>query len=226
MAVRRDPLLLYAYVAEWEYACCEAEPDVGDEVEWALEAMPAEPGDPAAVSGLSWDDELNLVRFHGGSAGRSALHAEHRGPVSLYATWHAADPAVAVAGAVAEVLPDEDGVVVGLRVRTITEPTREQADEARARRDRDARTIGLTGPSAAFTAAGTDIPAVGDRMAIDLADPRVSQTGRGRRSGVVYGVIRQVSRAERTPSGGHFFHDLDPDGPTPAELFIALVCDE
>lgn len=222
MTTGRDPRLLYAYVAEWEYGCCEAEPDVGQRIEWALEACPAEAGDASAIADWIPFDELDVVRFPGGSAGRAVLPADHRGPVALYATWHQMEPAVTAYGEVVEVLPAEDGLMVGLRVRRIVEPTPAAVEQERARRDRDARTIGLTGPAAAF---GADPPAVGDRMAIDLSDGRISQTGGGSRTGVAHGVVRQVSRAERTPGGGWFFYDLDADGPAPAELFVALVCD-
>lgn len=220
--------VLHVRVAEWEYGCCGDVPAVGQRVRWDVGATQAEPGERHAIHDVTWIEELALVRFPGGSASRRLRGDDdaYDAPVSLWAGWHgngAAD--VVVVGMITDVEEEADGMVVGLRVDEVVEPTAEQVAEERRRLDRDARTVHLTGPLEAF---GRTLPVVATRLTVDLDDPRLRQQPRPRealRTGVAAGEVRQVSRSEPTPSGGRYLYDIEPGDPLPDELFVALVLD-
>ncbi|MGV9677874.1 hypothetical protein ACWDSJ_21570 [Nocardia sp. NPDC003482] len=118
------------------------------------------------------------------------------------------------------------GAVLGLRVRSCAEASAAVVAEYRARRERDARTVHLTAPAATF---GPLVPGRGERLTIDLSDPRISLSGRAiRRSGVVSGEVGQASVVSDSGRGWTTLGDIAPGTPADtvdAPLFVALILD-
>lgn len=115
------------------------------------------------------------------------------------------------------------GSVVGLRVTALVEPTDGDIEALRDARDRGRRTLFVYGPPEVFGAA---IPSRGDRVTVDLADPRLSVDDMRGYVGVVTGIAGQVSRTVHSPDGLYTgFLNVDPEAAPPDELFIQLLCD-
>ncbi|EFV14336.1 hypothetical protein [Segniliparus rugosus] len=119
------------------------------------------------------------------------------------------------------------GAVLGVRVSSYEEPSAEALAEHRAALERASRTIQLTGPAVVF---GQMVPGRGDRLAVDLGDPRLQKTGNhAERTHVVRGEAGQVSAAHEAGGyGGTWYNDVAPGTPahTVAEpLFVVLTID-
>ncbi|WP_185715249.1 DUF6578 domain-containing protein [Mycobacteroides abscessus] len=115
------------------------------------------------------------------------------------------------------------GCVVGLRVMSVVEPADADIQARQEERDRARRTLDLFGPPGVF---GAVIPSRGDRVTVDLADPRLSVNDTRGYAGVVTGIAGQVSRAVHSPDGFYTgLLDIDSEAPPPDELFIQLLCD-
>lgn len=110
---------------------------------------------------------------------------------------------------------------MGLRVRSVMEPSEAEVLALREKRDCAARTIHLTGPPEVF---GSTLPVVGDRVVVDLCDPRLSTEGCECGGGIVAGEALQVSRTEHC---GFYtaFETIDRSAAPPEELFVRLLCD-
>lgn len=112
------------------------------------------------------------------------------------------------------------GVVMGVRVNSETLPTPEERERQRIKRDIDARSLRITGPADAF---GETVPAIGDALTIDLADPRL--TFRGYRGGATAATERtglrpvrgtvyaQVSTAHPRGDGRTSYRGIEPGTP-------------
>ncbi|WOC13353.1 hypothetical protein [Gordonia sp. MP11Mi] len=119
------------------------------------------------------------------------------------------------------------GLLVGFVPDSCTEPTTAEIANYQAKIERASRAISLNGPATAF---GDVVPARGDVLRIDLADPRVGLSrNRFGVAGVVSGVIEQVGMFIPDASGLWSIVASVPAG-TPAdtldrELFVTLVVD-
>lgn len=112
---------------------------------------------------------------------------------------------------------------MGLRVTSAVEPTDDDIEALRDARDRGRRTLQVFGPPDAF---GTVIPSRGDRVTVDLADPRLSVNDTRGYAGVVTGIAGQVSNAVHSLEGLYTsFFNIDSEASSPDELFIQLLCD-
>ncbi len=161
------------------------------------------------VSATTYLDESRHVR-HGPSSFRYR-------PIELATGWPD-EPPVGEIGHRAIT-----GSVVGLRVTSAVEPTGDDIEALRDARDRGRRTLHVFGPPDAF---GTVIPSRGDRMTVDLADPRLSVNDTRGYAGVVTGIAGQVSNAVHSLEGLYTnFFNIDSEASSPDELFIQLLCD-
>lgn len=118
-----------------------------------------------------------------------------------------------------------NGVVVGLRVSAVEEPTLEETAEYLRQQEKLGRTIHLTGPAEVF---GESVPPEGSRLTVDLSDPRLELDGPGSHlRTVVSGIAVQVSLAEEFDFGFTVYGDVQL-GSRAAEtgrLFIRLEMD-
>lgn len=126
-----------------------------------------------------------------------------------------------------------DGVVVGMKITSEELPTEEDRMQLAEDRERGSRRVTLRGPATLF---GDTVPALGDRMTLDVADPRFTEaTGSGLerlpRLGPVSGSVQQqVSTFHpfADGSGGGEFRAAEAGTPTKEvaeELFLVLEID-
>ncbi|MGC4960989.1 DUF6578 domain-containing protein [Gordonia sp. DT101] len=87
-----DPV--YAHISSWEYGCCGTTPTQGAQVTGSLSAFPADPDHRFLVPApTSWDSDLDLIRFPGGSAHWAPDLDDPRGrALMLSMSWHETAP--------------------------------------------------------------------------------------------------------------------------------------
>ena len=146
-------------------------------------------------------------------------------PVTAVAKFpeSAGDPTLAAPGDEAQEIP---GVVLGLSIRGVTEPTRADIDRRNADVERAARTVTIVGPAVAF---GTTVPDRGAQITVDLGDPRLEVTGAlSTLDRPVRGVTGQVSALHRSGTGSVSYLDVDAgiaaDSVT-SPLYVCLTVD-
>lgn len=264
----RNESLVYLGISNWEYQCCGRTPEIGQSVDWQVQAAPERNGYLlAAASAAVWEEDRAIIRFPHGCAGWDPQFGDPaQRLVTLWATWHESTSWPRLVGVVEEVYdvsavtfldesgcvrcrpssfqyrsvelatrwPEESwcgepgrrvisGCVVGLRVMSVTEPTDDDVEALRDARDRGRRTLHLFGPPDVF---GAVIPSRGDRVTVDLADPRLSVDDARGYTGVAAGIAGQVSRAMHSPDGLYTsFLDINSEASPPDELYIQLLCD-
>lgn len=120
------------------------------------------------------------------------------------------------------------GALVLLEELVVVEPTAAQAAQRRERREQALRTFSITAPAECF---GTVVPYAGQRVRIDLDDPRLTISGVLPASGgVVTGVTRQVGVVRSTGLiGVSVPASIEPGiaaADVTADLFVVLVLDD
>ncbi|MFC7752964.1 DUF6578 domain-containing protein [Tsukamurella soli] len=125
--------------------------------------------------------------------------------------------------------PEIDGVIVGLRDITITEPSHEVVARDRAARaaaaERKHRILRLAGPLYAF---GPTRPRIGESLTVDLADPRLDKRGNlSECTDVVRGQVRVVIPfGDEMPTGWVAYTPItEPDPPLP-NLLVTLEIEQ
>lgn len=118
------------------------------------------------------------------------------------------------------------GALMGLTVTSQAEPTLAALAERDAARERASRTISLTGPAAAF---GASVPATGDRLTINLGDPRLAKEGsHAGLTRTVRGEAGQVSVTSKMGKSGTVYGDIasgTPASGVSAPLYVVLTID-
>ena len=149
-------------------------------------------------------------------------------PVKILLSWHDGS-GVEATGTVTSVEQSEPtGALVTLTDLIVVEPSTADVTARRTGRDLALRSVTATGPAACF---GETIPAVGQRISIDLNDARLAV----RRSTppephVSSGVVRQISELRPTGLiGVAACVRIEPGTPTAdvtSDLLVELVLDE
>ncbi|SHX71246.1 Uncharacterised protein [Mycobacteroides abscessus subsp. bolletii] len=86
----RNESLVYLGISQWEYQCCGRTPEIGQSVDWQVQAAPDQYGFLlATASAVNWDKDREIIRFPHGCAGWDhALGDPSQRLVTLRATWH------------------------------------------------------------------------------------------------------------------------------------------
>ncbi|OHU63175.1 DUF6578 domain-containing protein [Mycobacteroides chelonae] len=208
-------------IVRFPYGCASWDPALGD------------PANALVILWATWHDSQSWPRLRGvveelydvsattrlnesGQVSQEPSSFQYR-PTELATRWPDQPPSGEIGHRVIT------GSVVGLRVTSVVEPTGDDIEALRDARDRGRRTLHLFGPPDAF---GAVIPSRGDRVTVDLADPRLGVDDTRGYAGVVTGIAGQVSRAVHSPDGFYTsFLNIDPEAPPADELFIQLLCD-
>lgn len=100
----RNESLVYLGISQWEYQCCGRTPEIGQSVDWQVQAAPDQYGFLlAAASAVNWDKDREIIRFPHGCAGWDhALGDPSQRLVTLRATWHESKSWPRLAGVVEE----------------------------------------------------------------------------------------------------------------------------
>lgn len=208
-------------IVRFPYGCASWDPTYGDPANglvilWATwHESQSWPRLLGVVEEL-YDVSATTYRHESGCMNHRPTSFQYR-PVELATRWPDEPPMGEIGHRVTA------GSVVGLRVSSSVEPADGDIEALRDARDRGRRTLLVSGPPEAF---GAVIPTRGDRVSVDLADPRLSVDNMRGYVGVVMGTAGQVSRAVHSLNGLYTsFVDIGSEAAPPDELFIQLLCD-